>query len=465
MRRHREARSLRLGAAPRSSATSSGRRRPPRSATTGTSNEPVTHHPCSPTTRSRYRTACSTSSPQQTGITVKVLQAGDAGAMVNQAILTKDKPQGDVLFGVDNTFLVARARQRALRAVRVAGAERRRPAVRRPDRATARSRRSTTATCASTTTRPGSRRTSSPRPTTLDDLTKPAYKDLLVVENPATSSPGLAFLLATIAQYGDDGWQDYWKQLRANGVEVVDGWDAGVRHRLLRQRRARAPKPLVVSYASSPPAEVVFAEPPPTDAPTGRRSTSSCFRQIEFAGVLQGTKHAAAAGKLVDFLLSTTFQDDMPLNMFVYPVRPTADAARRVREVRGRARRTPLSLPPDEIAEQPRRVDRRVDVDRAAVDRAGAAAAGVAAPRVVPRRVPRRCSSSGRSPAILGAGPVGADGSSRRASPTPASARVAWFTLWQATVSTVLTLLSRLPGAYVLSRATTSPAGDRAAPS
>ena len=61
-------------------------------------------------------------------------------------------------------------------------------------------------------------------PATFEDLVDPAYRDTLVVENPASSSPGLAFLLATVAHFGDPGYLD-WEQLRANGVEVVEDWD------------------------------------------------------------------------------------------------------------------------------------------------------------------------------------------------------------------------------------------------
>ena len=151
-------------------------------------------------------------------------------------------------------------------------------------------------------------------PTDFDDLLEPAYADLLVVENPATSSPGLAFLLATIATYGD-GWRDYWTSLTANGVEVIDGWTEAYYERF---SWAGGPRPLVVSYASSPPAEVIFADPPRTDAPTAV-VTSTCFRQIEFVGVLDGTDSPEEARALVDFLASERFQRELPLTLFVYP--------------------------------------------------------------------------------------------------------------------------------------------------
>jgi thiamine transport system substrate-binding protein len=155
-------------------------------------------------------------------------------------------------------------------------------------------------------------------PATLDDLLLPAYKDLLVVENPATSSPGLAFLLATIAEYGDKGWQHYWTSLRSNGVQVEDSWDSAYYERFSGAGGSSGDRPLVVSYGSSPPAEVVFADPPITTAPTGV-SDHTCFRQVEYAGVLRGTTHAEAARKLVTFMTGASFQKELPLTLFVYP--------------------------------------------------------------------------------------------------------------------------------------------------
>ncbi len=159
-------------------------------------------------------------------------------------------------------------------------------------------------------------------PKTLQDLTKPAYKSTLVVENPATSSPGLAFLLATIARSGEGGWQQYWRDLRANDVQVVSGWEQAYNGEF-SAGEGNGDRPLVVSYASSPPAAVYFADPRPATSPIGT-VLDTCFDQTEFAGVLRGAQHPRAARRLVDFLLSRRFQEDVPLQMFVFPVRDDA---------------------------------------------------------------------------------------------------------------------------------------------
>lgn len=159
-------------------------------------------------------------------------------------------------------------------------------------------------------------------PSSFADLIKPEYKNLLVTENAATSSPGLGFLLGTAAQYGDEGWQDYWKKLKDNGVKVVDGWEQAYNQDFsgsAERQEGQGERPLVVSYASSPPVEVLYAKPQPTEAPTGV-ATGTCFRQTEFAGLLKGAKNEAGGKALLDFLISKKFQEDMPLNMFVNPV-------------------------------------------------------------------------------------------------------------------------------------------------
>ena len=161
-------------------------------------------------------------------------------------------------------------------------------------------------------------------PQSLEDLTKPEYKGLLVVESPATSSPGLSFLLATIAHFGEDGYLDYWKALRANGVVVVNDWETAY-YTNFSGSSGRGPQAMVVSYGSSPAAEVFFAENPPAEAPTASMTgPDTCFRQVEFVGILKGTKNRALAEKWVDFMLSKTFQEDMPLQMFVFPVNTKA---------------------------------------------------------------------------------------------------------------------------------------------
>ncbi|MGW0120918.1 thiamine ABC transporter substrate-binding protein [Streptomyces sp. NPDC003327] len=257
---------------------------------------------------------------KRTGFTVKVLKAGDAGEAVNKEILTKGSPQGDVFFGVDNTLL-SRALDNGIFEPYEAKGVDRVPAAYRLDKENRVTPVDSGDICVNYDKKYFADRKLAP-PVTFDDLAKPEYKDLLVVENPERSSPGLGFLLGTAAKYGDDGWPAYWEKLKANGVKTVDSWELAYNQEFSGSaggKQAKGDRPLVVSYASSPPVEVLYGEPQPKVAPTGV-STGTCFRQIEFAGLLNGAKNPEGGKALIDFLISKTFQDDMPLQMFVNPV-------------------------------------------------------------------------------------------------------------------------------------------------
>ena len=247
-----------------------------------------------------------------TGVVVEQLASGDAGALVAQACLTAGEPLGDVLFGIDNTFLQRGLDCGLFEPYTSSGLA----AV--PDHFELDPEHRVTPVdfgdvCLNYWV--DAFDGSPPPPASLDDLTEEAYAGMLVVQSPETSSPGLAFLLATISRYGD-GWEDYWAALRDNGVSVTAGWEDAYYGEFAA---GGGDRPIVVSYASSPPAEVIFADPPVDEPPTGV-VTASCYRQIEFAGVLAGAGNPGGARALIDFMLTETFQNDVPLNMFVFPV-------------------------------------------------------------------------------------------------------------------------------------------------
>ncbi|MFM7684697.1 MAG: thiamine ABC transporter substrate binding subunit [Actinomycetota bacterium] len=242
-----------------------------------------------------------------TGIRVEIVVAGDAGTMVTKAALTAGNPEGDVMWGVDNTLLSA-----ATDATLFEGTP---TEVDHGD------------VCVNYDIAWFAEQGLQP-PATLDDLTQPQYRDLLVVQDATTSSPGLAFLLATVARYGAEGWQQYWTDLMANGAEVVDSWSTAYYERFSGAAGSEGDRPLVVSYGTSPPAEVVFSDPP-IDPATGEAPTGvaegTCFRQVEYAGVLRGTDHAGEARRLLEFLTGERFQRELPLTLFVYPANPRVE--------------------------------------------------------------------------------------------------------------------------------------------
>jgi len=250
---------------------------------------------------------------------VSILKSGDAGGALNKAILSKDAPLADVLYGVDNTFL-SRALDAgifepypspALSAIseryqldkenRLLPVDRGYVQV-NYDKAFLQEK-------------------GLDPPASLRELADPKWKGLLAVQNPATSSPGLAFLMATIAAFPEGSgydWQQFWRDLRANDVYVSPDWNDAY-YTQFSGSSGKGPRPLVVSYSTSPAAEVFFSEGKLTEPPTGNVE-GTAFEQIEFVGILAGAKNRALAEKWIDFMLSQAFQEDIPLQMFVYPV-------------------------------------------------------------------------------------------------------------------------------------------------
>ena len=252
----------------------------------------------------------------QTGITLEVVTGGDAGTVVAGAILAAGAPTADVLFGIDNT-LVSKAVEAGVFAPYASPALDTLVPVLRDDTAAGLVTPIDYGDVCVNIDDTWFAEKGFTAPATLDDLVKPEYRDLLVVQDPATSSPGLAFMLATIATYGD-AWPDYWTKLRANGVKVAASWTDAYEGSFTR---GSGDRPLVVSYATSPPAEIVYAADPKPEQPSTSVMTSGCYRQVEYAGVLAGTANEAAAQQVVDWLLSEPVQADVPLSMFVFPAR------------------------------------------------------------------------------------------------------------------------------------------------
>ena len=251
---------------------------------------------------------------------LQFLASGDAGTATNKAVLSKDNPLADVFYGLDNTFLSRALDEEIFESYNSPllatipeqfklDPENRALPVDYGD------------VCLNYDKAYFTQHDLLP-PQNLDDLTKKEYRSMLVVENPATSSPGLAFLLTTIGHYGENGYLDYWKKLVENDVLVVNDWERAYNTEFSRWGGTRS---IVVSYSSSPPFEVILAQKP-MDEPLSAAVTSddTCFRQVEFVGILKGTKNRALAEKWVDFMLSTPFQEDIPLQMYVFPVNPAA---------------------------------------------------------------------------------------------------------------------------------------------
>jgi thiamine transport system substrate-binding protein len=250
---------------------------------------------------------------QQSGFHLVVHASGDGGTLTNKLVLTQGDPTGDVAFGVDNTFA-----SRALDAGVFAKSDVPLPAG------------------AQQYVVPGDDGRLAPidngnvcvnvdtgwfadhdlaAPRGLDDLVKPAYRGLTAVPGATTSSTGLAFLLATVARYGD-GWPAWWTKLLANGATITDGWTQAYETDFT-QGGGHGHDPIVVSYDSSP----AFTVPQGSHTSTTRALLDTCFRQIEYAGVLSGAANPAGAKAFVEFLLGEAAQKALPDAMYVFPVR------------------------------------------------------------------------------------------------------------------------------------------------
>jgi thiamine transport system substrate-binding protein len=291
----------------------------------------------------------------ETGIEVTIIRGGDAGLIVNQAALTKGNPVTDILFGVDNTLL-SRAlnaeifeRYESFLIPEIPDEFELSPFVTPIDFGDVCLNYDKSAFGDDL-----------PPPATLEDLTDPRYRGMLVVQDPTISSPGLAFVLATIAKFGETGdytWLDYWADLRANDVEIAPDW--GTAYYGMFSGAGDGDRPIVVSYATSPAAEVIDAEPPIPETSTAV-IRDGCYRQIEFAGILVNADHPQNARKFIDFMLSLQFQEDVPGQMFVYPVRPEAELPA---WFGGRPADTPPGLSPEAIeANRERWLDEWIEV-------------------------------------------------------------------------------------------------------
>lgn len=278
-------------------------------------------------------------------VQIVFLKSGDAGEALNKAILSKNNPLADIFFGVDNSFLSRALQEGLFEAYRSPELENVDPAL-ILDGGYCLLPVDWGDVCLNYDRNWFEERGRTP-PTSLADLIGPEYRSLTVVENPATSSPGLAFLLTTIGSLGQEGYLAYWKSLRENDVRVESGWSEAYYGQFTV---AGGERPIVVSYATSPAAEVYYSEGRDyTEPPTGVVLTpGTCFRQIEFVGILKGTRQLKLAQAFVDWMLAPAFQQDIPLHMWVFPANRQAELPQIFKDLAEHAQ-APISIPPDDI--------------------------------------------------------------------------------------------------------------------
>ncbi len=278
---------------------------------------------------------------KETGLKVEVLAKGDTGPMLNTAILTKGEPIGDVMWAVDKTLL-SRAAAAQIFAPHELAEVPVNPALLSPLVPDQLVPVDTGEICVNVDAA-AMKAAGLIVPATFEDLAKPEYKDKFVVQNPATSPVGLGFLFASIEHFGEQRWQQYWSQLAANGVKIVNGWDEAWNTEFTGA--GQGTRPIVVSYSTSPVAVVAFGTDPNATSSSVVSLSQTCFATTEYAGVLAGTGNEANGRKLLAYLLSERVQGELPTNMFVYPTRN--DVA--LPEIYARLGIAPTSASPDKI--------------------------------------------------------------------------------------------------------------------
>lgn len=251
------------------------------------------------------------------GVDLQITSTGDAGTLTASAILAAGAPTADLLFGIDNTLATRATGEGVFDSYTSPELANALPQFIQDTQGGYLTPIDFGDVCINSDDTWFEQNGVS-APTTLEQL--PEVANLLVVQDPATSSPGLAFLLATVARFGDE-WPAYWEALRDGGVAVAGSWTDAYYSQFTP---AGGDRPLVVSYATSPAAEIVFSEDASVTEPTTSVLADSCYRQVEYAGVLAGAENAAGARIVIDAMLSRKVQEDIPLNMFVYPVRADA---------------------------------------------------------------------------------------------------------------------------------------------
>lgn len=276
-----------------------------------------------------------------TGCSLTVVTMGDGGELVNKLVLTKDAPQGDVVFGVDNSFASRVLSEGVIDTSQT---------VSLPegvdqylvDGQKALAPIDFGEVCLNYDV-DWFEKKGLAAPTSFEDLIKSDYKDLLVAINPSTSSTGLAFLLATIGHFGEDGFADYWKKLVANGAKIDSGWTDAYETDF-SAGEGKGAYPIVVSYSSSPAS---------TLSDDGKSSTtasvlSTATRQVEYAGVLAGAANPAGGKAFVEWMLSKKVQSAIPDSMYMYPVNPEATLSE-VMQKFGATSDAPIVVEADEI--------------------------------------------------------------------------------------------------------------------
>lgn len=256
---------------------------------------------------------------KESGYKLEIISTGGGGELVNKLVLTKDTPAGDAVFGIDNAFAGRAVKEGVLEDSKVElpkGAE----------NYVAEGAKELVPIDHGQICLNGDKQWFEEKgleaPKEFEDLLKPEYKDLFAGINPATSSAGLGFFLSTIAKHGDN-WKEYWQGLKDNGMSVAKDWSTAYNVDFTASE-GKGTKPIVVSYATSP------LETLENDQTRTYTIESTCYDQVEYAGVIKNAKNKEGAKAFIDFMLSKKVQDTLLDSMYVFPVIDDAKISEKV---------------------------------------------------------------------------------------------------------------------------------------
>lgn len=277
------------------------------------------------------------------GFKLEIVDGGDGGELVNKLILSKDAPQGDVCFGVDNTYASRLLSQGVIDKDRTVDTipESAEKYLVDNNRALVPIDMGDVAINIDKTYFTSHNLA---EPKTFEDLAKPEYAKLLVAINPTTSTPGLAWMLATVGHFGADKFSDYWKALVKGGAKIASGWTEAY-NTDFSAGEGKGAYPIVVSYASSPSYTVSKDGASTTTAAL----LDTAFRQVEYAGVLKGAANPAGGQAFINWMLSKAVQADIPKKMYMYPVDSSVQLPEALAKF-GPLAEKPVEVAPNKIA-------------------------------------------------------------------------------------------------------------------
>jgi thiamine transport system substrate-binding protein len=258
---------------------------------------------------------------------VVLIEAGDTGSALRSAIDNAERPEADLIYGLDNAYLHVALKAEILEPYMPLLADRIMPSAQLfGDEWMATPTDQGYVGINWDPDGPGMENV------TINDLFQlRTHADKFVTQSPKTSSPGLGFLLITIDKFGQNDaydWQDYWTDLFEGGLLVTAGWGDAYEGHFSGGYGiwygGAADKAIVNSYTESPAVEYYFGTDV-TELSNVLVAPGTTWHQVQTTAILKGAKETAAAQAWIEFTLTDEYQE-LAFPNGVYPVVASVDA-------------------------------------------------------------------------------------------------------------------------------------------